>query len=135
MVKLHTTSFEQVVQNFSMKRTAQSRKLVWDYLNAMPTIFFVQCGGKSCPVPWIMFEDDVPIAMVFTDYDQAIKTAQAFVGDGDQMRVVGLPTNAASMYVTALAGQGVENVCFNHGPSRFDAPMHEVLLALNAMTR
>lgn len=135
MVKLHKTSFEQIVQNFSAQRTAQARQLVWDYINGMPTMYFVQCGGRACPVPWIMFEEDKPLAMVFTDFEHAVKTAQAFVEDGDQLRVVGLPTNAASMYVTALAAQGVENVCFNHGPNRFDAPMQEVLFALHAMTR
>ena len=135
MVKLHTSSFKQVVENLTRSGTKQARQLVWDYINAMPTMYFVQCGRQSCPVPWIMFEEDVPVVMIFTSHEQAVKTAQAFIEESDQLRVVGLPTNAASMYVTALAAQGVERVCFNHGPERFDAQMPEVLLALRSMTR
>jgi|TARA_B100000959_G_scaffold244382_1_gene268297 hypothetical protein len=135
MVKLYSSTFEQIVKNFSLKGTKQARQLVWDYINAMPTMYFVQCGNKSCSVPWIMFEEDASVAMIFTNYEQAMQTAKAFVTEGAQLRVVGLPTNAASMYVTALAAQGVECVCFNHGPQRFDAPMQEVLLALSSMNR
>jgi hypothetical protein len=115
--------------------TKQARQLVWDHINAMSTMYFVQCGGESSPIPWIVFEDEVPTAMVFTNYEHAIKTAQALIEDDTYVRVVGLPTNAASMYVTALAAQGVEHVCFNHGPQRFDAPMEEVLLTLNTLKR
>ena len=73
--------------------------------------------------------------MVFTNYEQALQTAKALIEDDNQVRVLGLPTNAASMYVTALAAQGVQHVCFNHGPQRFDAKMDEVLLALHSMKR
>ena len=135
MGKLRKTNFDQIVQNFSREGTKQARQQVWDYINAMPTIFFVQCGRQSCPVPWIVFEEEKPVAMVFTNYDQALQTAKALIEDDNHVRVVGLPTNAASMYVTALAAQGVERVCFNHGPQRFDAKMEEVLLALHSMQR
>ena len=135
MVKIQHHNFDQIIQNFTRMGTMQSRQLVWDYINAMPTIFFVQCGRQSCPVPWIVFEEDVPIAMVFTNYEQAIQTAKALIEDNNHVRVLGLPTNAASMYVSALAAQGVEYVCFNHGPQRFDAPVQEVLLALPSMKR
>jgi len=135
MVKLEKTNFNQIVQNFFRTGTKQARQQVWDYINAMPTIFFVQCGRRSCPVPWVVFEEDKPIAMVFTNYEQALQTAKALIEDDNQVRVLGLPTNAASMYVTALAAQGVQHVCFNHGPQRFDAKMDEVLLALHSMKR
>ena len=115
--------------------TKQARQLVWDHIKAMPTMYFVQCGRESSPIPWVVFEDDIPTAMVFTNYEHALKTAQAIIEDDTYVRVVGLPTNAASMYVTALAAQGVEQVCFNHGPQRFDAPMEEVLLALTTLKR
>ena len=82
-----------------------------------------------------MFEDDVPTAMVFTYYEHAIQAAKLYIEDGDNVRVVGLPTNAASMYMTAIAAQGVNHVCFNHGPHRFDSLMDEVLLTLGLMTR
>jgi len=135
MVKIHNRTFNQVIQNLAQTGTQQARQLVWDYINAMPTMYFVQCGRQSSPIPWIMFEDDTPVAMIFTHHTQAIQAAQSFMEDDDYVRVVGLPTNAASMYVTALAAQGVEHVCFNHGPQRFDAPMEEVLLALQTMKR
>ncbi len=135
MVKIHNKNFDQIVQNLTRMGTSQARQLVWDYINAMPTMYFVQCGRQSCPVPWIVFEDDIPMAMVFTNYEHAIQTAQAFMEDDEYVRVVGLPTNASSMYVIALAAQGVQQVCFNHGPQRFDAPMQEVLLALSSMKR
>ncbi len=135
MVRIETTTFEQIVQNLSRTGTKQARQRVWDYINAMPTIFFVQCGRQSCPVPWIVFEEEAPTAMVFTNYEQAMQTAKALIEDDNHVRVLGLPTNAASMYVNALAAQGVEHVCFNHGPQRFDAPMQEVLLALQSMKR
>jgi hypothetical protein len=135
VVKIQTKTFSQVVQNLSRTGTQQARQLVWDYINAMPTMYFVQCGRQTCPAPWIVFEDDKPTALVFTNYDQALKTAHSFIEEDEEIRVVGLPTNAASMYVTALAAQGVEQVCFNHGPQRFDSPMQEVLLALGSMNR
>ena len=129
MVKIHTTTFDQIVQNLSRTGTQQARQIVWDYINAMPTLYFVQCGREACPVPWVVFENEAPIAMVFTEYDHALQTSKALIEDHSHIRVLGLPTNAASMYVTALAAQGIEYVCFNHGPQRFDAPMEEVLLA------
>jgi hypothetical protein len=135
MVKIHNKSFDQIVQNLTRMGTNQARQLVWDYINAMPTMYFVQCGRQSSPVPWIVFEDDIPMAMVFTSYEHALQAAQAFMQDDEYVRVVGLPTNASSMYVIALAAQGVQQVCFNHGPQRFDAPMQEVLLALSSMKR
>ncbi|MBC8309582.1 MAG: hypothetical protein ISR75_00660 [Phycisphaerales bacterium] len=135
MVKIHNKTFNQTVQHFSRTRTQQARQLVWDYINAMPTIYFVQCGRKKCPIPWIVFEQDAPTAMVFTNYELAVQTASALFENDEEFRILGLPTNAASMYVMALAGQGVEYVCFNHGPQRFDAPMQEVLLALSTMER
>jgi hypothetical protein len=135
MVKFQIKTFNQIVQNLTRMGTKQARQLVWDHINAMSTMYFVQCGGESSPIPWIVFEDEVPTAMVFTNYEHAIKTAQALIEDDTYVRVVGLPTNAASMYVTALAAQGVEHVCFNHGPQRFDAPMEEVLLTLNTLKR
>lgn len=135
MVKIETTTFDQIIANLSRTGTKQARQRVWDYINAMPTLFFVQCGRQSCPVPWIVFEEDTPIAMVFTNYEQALQTAKTLIEDDNHIRALGLPTNAASMYVNALAAQGVEQVCFNHGPQRFDAPMQEVLLALHSMKR
>jgi len=135
MVKIHTKTFDQIVQNLTRMGTQQARQLVWDHINAMPTMYFVQCGQQSSPVPWIVFEEDTPTAMVFTNYEHAVRTAKAFTQDDEYIRVVGLPTNAASMYVTALAAQGVEHVCFNHGPQRFDASMQEVLTALSTLTR
>lgn len=135
MVKFQVKTFDQIVQNLTRMGTKQARQLVWDHINAMPTMYFVQCGRESSPIPWIVFEDDTPTAMVFTNYEHALKTAQALIEDDTYVRVVGLPTNAASMYVTALAAQGVEHVCFNHGPQRFDAPMEEVLLALTTLKR
>jgi|TARA_B100000959_G_scaffold262204_1_gene300407 hypothetical protein len=135
MVKIHNKTFNQIVQHFARTGTQQSRQLIWDYINAMPSMYFVQCGRKKCPIPWIAFEQDTPTAMVFTSYELAIKTASALFENDEEFRILGLPTNAASMYVMALAAQGVEFVCFNHGPQRFDAPMQEVLLALSSMSR
>ena len=135
MVKIHTKTFDQIVQNLTRMGTQQARQLVWDYINGMPSMFFVQCGRQSCPSPWIVFEEDVPTVMIFTNFEQALQTAKAMIEDDEHFGVVGLPTNAASMYVTALAAQGVEQVCFNHGPKRFDAPMDEVLLAIGSMSR
>jgi hypothetical protein len=135
MVKIRTKTFDQIVQQFDRTGTQQARQRVWDYINSMPTIFFVQCGRQSCSVPWIVFEEEKPTAMVFTNYDHAAQTASVLIEEGDKVRVVGLPTNAAYMYVTALAAQGVEYVCFNHGPKRFDAPMQEVLMALRTLKR
>ena len=82
-----------------------------------------------------MFENDLPKAMVFTDFDRAKKAAFSCMEQSQEVRVVGLPTNAASMYITAIAAQGVEEVCFNHGPQRFDADMEEVLLVVGALKR
>ena len=82
-----------------------------------------------------MFVDDVPTAMVFTEYDRATQAAQTCIEDGSEIRVVGLPTNAASMYITALSAQGVTHVCFNHGPQKFDAAIDEVILAVSSMKR
>ena len=135
MVKIHSNTFNQIVANFTRTGTLQAKQFVWDYINGMPSMFFVQCGRKSCPSPWIVFEEDVPTAMIFTNYEQALQIAKAMIEDVEHFQVVGLPTNAASMQVTALAAQGVEQVCFNHGPQRFDAPMDEVILAINAMNR
>ncbi len=135
MVKIHTKTFEQIVQHFDRTGTQHARQHVWDYINSMPTMFFVQCGRQSSPVPWVVFEEDKPTAMVFTSYEYAEQAATALIEEEGQVSVVGLPTNAASMYVTALAAQGVEKVCFNHGPQRFDAPMQEVILALQTLKR
>ena len=82
-----------------------------------------------------MFEKDFPKAMVFTDFDRAKKAAFSCMEQSQEVRVVGLPTNAASMYIAALAAQGVSRVCFNHGPKRFDASVEEVLLAMSSMKR
>jgi len=101
----------------------------------METLYFVQCGSRNASVPWVVFEEDEPLAMVFTDRGRALEAAGAIIEDDSELRVVGLPTNAASMYIAALAAQGVTAVCFNHGPKRFDAPVDEVFMALSAMTR
>ena len=71
----------------------------------------------------------------FTESEHALQAAKSIIEDGENIRVVGLPTNAASMYMTAIAAQGVQTVCFNHGPERFDAPMDEVLVSLGSLTR
>ena len=86
-------------------------------------------------VPWILFEEDQPTAMIFTDYERAIRAATSCLEQSQQIRIIGLPTNATSMYINALAGQGVCRVCFNHGPQRFDAYMDEVLLAIKSLHR
>jgi|TARA_Y100000294_G_scaffold77066_1_gene72510 hypothetical protein len=135
MVSINNQSFNQAVQQYSKQGTSQSRQQVWTFINAMPALYFVQCGRKSCPVPWVMFEENIPIAMVFTESEYALKAAKSIIENGENVRVVGLPTNAASMYMTAIAAQGVTSVCFNHGPQRFDATMDEVLLSLGSMTR
>ncbi|MAI66426.1 MAG: hypothetical protein CMJ26_00945 [Phycisphaerae bacterium] len=135
MVRIYKKTFNQTVEHYINTKTAQSRKQVWIYINSMPTLYFIQCGQQSCPVPWIMFEQDEPIAMVFTNPEHALQVAKSVIEDGENIRVVGLPTNAAAMYMTAIAAQGVQTVCFNHGPSRFDASMDEVLLSTNSMTR
>lgn len=135
MVKLERQTFNQVVENLLRSRTQQARERVWDHIQAMPTLYFVQCGRQLCPVPWITFESDVPIAMVFTQYELAVQAAHSFIEGDREFRVVGLPTNAASMYLSALAAQGVVRVCFNHGPQRFDATIDEVLLVVNSMKR
>lgn len=135
MVRLEKHTFDQVVEQFLHIRTQKSRQQVLDYILAMPALYFVQCGRRSCPVPWITFESDVPIAMVFTEYDRATQAIKSFIGDEHITRIVGLPTNAASMYMAAVGAQGVSRVCFNHGPQRFDAMLEEVLLAMNSMKR
>lgn len=135
MVRIEKRTFDQVVERLYQSRTKQAEQRVWDYISAMDTLYFVQCGRRSCPVPWIMFVDDVPTAMVFTAFDRAAQTAQTCIEDGSEIRVVGLPTNAASMYITALSAQGVTHVCFNHGPQKFDAPIDEVILAVSSMKR
>jgi len=73
--------------------------------------------------------------MVFTQQAQALRVAKQMIEDNSEVRIIGLPMNAASMYMTAIAAQGVERVCFDHGPKRFDASMDEVLLALSSMKR
>ena len=135
MVRIYKRTFNQTVHYSSNTGTTQARKQVWSYINAMPALYFVQCGQQSCPVPWIMFDNEEPTAMVFTSSEEALKVAKSIIEDCDNVRVVGLPTNAASMYMTAIAAQGVNSVCFNHGPSRFDAPMDEVLLSLKSIHR
>jgi len=135
VVRLEQSTFDQAVAHLYHSRTKQSRQLVWDFIRAMPTLYFVMCGDRSCSVPWITFDGDVPIAMLFTDYDRAVMAARSHIADDSQPRVVGLPTNAASMYISALAAQGIERVCINHGPQRFDAPISEVLLVSRSMKR
>ena len=135
MVRIEKRTFDQVVEQLFQLGTKQAKQRVWDYVAALPTLFFVQCGRRSCPVPWIMFEDDVPTAMVFTEFDRATLAANSCIEDVASLRVVGLPTNAASMYITALAAQGVTHVCFNHGPQKFSASIDEVLLAVGSMKR
>ena len=135
MFKINKKTFTQTVEQYAKTGTTQAKEQVWSYINSMPALYFVQCGRQSCPVPWIMFEEDQPVAMVFTNPELALQVAKAVLDEEDSIRVVGLPTNAASMYVTAIAGQGVQKVCFNHGPSRFDASMDEVMFSLNSLTR
>jgi len=135
MVRINNQTFNQVVEQLMHTQTTQARSNVWSFINAMPALYFVQCGRKSCPVPWIIFEEDIPTAMVFTNSEQALQAAKSMIEEGENVRVVGLPTNAASMYMTAIAAQGVGVVCFNHGPHRFDASMDEVLLTLGSLSR
>ncbi len=135
MVRIEQRTLDQLVESFQNRQTIQTRQLVWNELAAMDTLYFVQCGGRNASVPWVVFEDDEPLAMVFTNQNRALASAQAIVEDNSELRVVGLPTNAASMYIAALAAQGVTTVCFNHGPKRFDAPVDEVYMALSAMKR
>ena len=135
MVRIEKRTYERAVERLQQSGTTQARQRVWDYITSKPTLYFVQCGSRSYPVPWIMFEKDLPKAMVFTDFDRAKKAAFSCMEQSQEVRVVGLPTNAASMYITAIAAQGVEEVCFNHGPQRFDADMEEVLLVVGALKR
>jgi hypothetical protein len=135
MVRIEKRTFDQVVEQLFQLRTKQAKQQVWDYIAAMPMLYFVQCGRRSSPVPWITFEEDVPTAMVFTEFDRAMQAAKTCIEDGSNIRIVGLPTNAASMYITAIAAQGVTNVCFNHGPRRFTSPIDEVILAVSSMKR
>jgi len=87
--------------------------------------YFVQCGPRDQSVPWIVFEDDEPMAMVFTDPKLAQRVAQSMISTDGEIRVVGLPVAAATMYVAALEAQGVGKLCINHGPNRFDASIQE----------
>ena len=135
MVKIEQRTLDQLVDTYHSKKTTQTRQLVWNELASMETLYFVQCGSPNASVPWVVFEYDDPIAMIFTNRERAITAAKAIVEDHAELRVVGLPTNAASMYIAALAAQGVTTVCFNHGPKRFDAPVDEVYVALSEMTR
>ena len=135
MVRIEQRTLDQLVDTYHRKQTTQTRQLVWNELASMETLYFVQCGSRSSSVPWVVFEGDAPLAMVFTDRHRALAAAQAIVEDDAELRVVGLPTNAASMYIAALAAQGVTTVCFNHGPKRFDAPVNEVFMTLRAMKR
>ncbi|MBC8201667.1 MAG: hypothetical protein H8E86_06420 [Planctomycetes bacterium] len=135
MVSINRQTFNQAVESYSHNETTKTRQTVWAHINALPALYFVQCGRKSCPVPWITFEDEKPIAMVFTETECALNAAKSMIEDGENVRVVGLPTNAASMYMTAIAAQGVNSVCFNHGPQRFDASMDEVLTFLGTLSR
>ena len=135
MVRIEQHTLDQLVETFQNRQTTQTRQLIWNELASMDTLYFVQCGGRNSSVPWVVFEEDEPLAMVFTDQNRALASAQAIVEDDSELRVVGLPANAASMYIAALAAQGVTTVCFNHGPKRFDAPVDEVFMALSAMKR
>ena len=135
MVKIEQRTIDQLVHAYQSRQTIQTRQLVWNELASMETLYFVQCGCRNAAVPWVVFEEDEPLAMVFTNCQRAIDSAKAIVEDGSELRVVGLPTNAASMYIAALAAQGVTTVCFNHGPKRFDAPVDEVFMTLNSMKR
>ena len=135
MVRIEQRTLDQLVDSFHQRSTSQTRQLVWNELSSMPTLYFVQCGNRSSSVPWVVFENEEPLAMVFTDTNRAIAAARAIVEDNSELHVVGLPTNAASMYIAALAAQGVTRVCFNHGPKRFDAPVEEVFMALRSMKR
>ena len=135
MVRINKQSYDQAVEQLQQSGTAQARQRVWEFIANAPTLFFVQCGSRSCPVPWVMFEDDIPKVMVFTNCQRATQAAMSCIEQSQEVRVVGLPTNAASMYITAIAAQGVSQVCFNHGPQRFDASMDEVLLVVGSMKR
>ena len=135
MVRIEKRTFDQVVEQLFQSGTKQAKQRVWDYVAALPTLYFVQCGRQTSPVPWITFEDDIPTAMIFTDFDRATKAASTCIENGSNIRVVGLPTNAASMYITAIAAQGVSHVCFNHGPQKFTSPIDEVILAVSSMQR
>ncbi|MEE2912317.1 MAG: hypothetical protein VX436_00770 [Planctomycetota bacterium] len=135
MVSIHKKTFDQIVEQLFQTGTKQAKQRVWDYIAAMPTLYFVQCGRRSCSVPWITFEKDVPTAMVFTNFDHAIQSSKTCIEDGSNVQVVGLPTNAASMYIAAIASQGVTHVCFNHGPQKFISSIEEVIIAVGSMKR
>ena len=135
MVRIEQRTLDQLVETYHQQRTEQTRQLVWNELSSMPTLYFVQCGSRTASVPWVVFENEEPVAMVFTNSKRAIDSARAIVEDDSELHVVGLPTNAASMYIAALAAQGVVTVCFNHGPKRFDASVDEVLFAMKSMNR
>ncbi len=129
MVRLETRTFDQLVDHATIRPTVCARAQVLTAIASMGTWYFVQCGRVGAPVPWIVFEDDQPLAMVFTDERRASKVASAMIEDDSVMRVVGLPPAAAVLYLAALGAQGVASVCFNHGPCRFDATIEEALVA------
>ncbi|MDP7008575.1 MAG: hypothetical protein QGI78_03290 [Phycisphaerales bacterium] len=135
MVRIEQHTIDQLIDSFQRKQTAQTKQRVWKEISSMQTLYFVQCGSAHSSVPWVVFENDEPLAMVFTDRDRALAAARAIIEDGSEIRVVGLPTNAASMYIAALAAQGVTTVCFNHGPKRFDAAVDDVFMTLHSMKR
>ena len=135
MVRIETTTYDHAVEQLHQTGTTQARKRIWDFINSQQTLYFVQCGSGSSAVPWIMFEGDEPMAMVFTSLERAKQAATSCIEQKHEIRVVGLPTDAASMYINAIAAQGVPMVCFNHGPQRFDAAMDEVLIAVGSLTR
>lgn len=129
MVRLETRTFDQLVDQATTRPTACARAQVLAAIASMGTWYFVQCGRIGAPVPWIVFEEDQPLAMVFTGERHAARVASAMIEDDSVMRVVGLPPAAAVLYLAALGAQGVASVCFNHGPRRFDATIEEALMA------
>ena len=135
MVRIKKQTYDQAIEKLNQSSTCNARNYVWDHITAQPTLYFVHRGSQSCSVPWILFEEDQPTAMIFTNYERAIRVATSCLEQSQQIRIIGLPTNATSMYINALAGQGVCRVCFNHGPQRFDAYMDEVLLAIKSLHR
>ena len=84
MVRIEKRTFDQVVEQLFQSGTKQAKQRVWDYIASMPTLYFVQCGRRSCPVPWITFEEDAPTAMVFTDFDRAKHAAHTCIEDDIQ---------------------------------------------------
>ncbi len=125
MVRLEQSSLNQLVAHANERGTSASRAMVWGHVASLPMWYFVQCGPRDQSVPWIVFEDDEPMAMVFTDPKLAQRVAQSMISTDGDIRVVGLPVAAATMYVAALEAQGVGKLCINHGPNRFDAAIQE----------